>query len=146
VAFSGGLEVTNNLYDAQRRFMLLSNFNWTTMALRLLAWSGTPSFVATDTTVNNLIGRGYTIRGTSLDVLGKAVTTTGVAQTSAITIPDVPVGNNITWFTMVKFNASPNAQELILFIDDAFELPFVPNGNDMLVRPDWAQERGWFRP
>ena len=31
-------------------------------------------------------------------------------------------------------------------IDEAFELPFVPNGLDLVIQPDWLSARGWFRP
>ena len=39
-----------------------------------------------------------------------------------------------------------NQSELVLFIDEAVELPFAPNGLDMVVTPDWSKNRGWWRP
>jgi hypothetical protein len=130
----------NQPYDVARRRFVTAALNWTALDLRLTAWGGVPQFVATDTTLANITGRGTPLLGTSLPVLVKTVTSDGTVQTDAVVIPDVPVGPDVTHFTLGEVSAA-----LILFIDQALDLPFTPNGLDIVVQPDWLEQRGWFR-
>jgi hypothetical protein len=136
----------NDIYDDARVKLLTAALNWTTTDLVLSAWPGTPSFVPGEKTLSQIIARGYAVRGHSQVITSKTVSTDGTAQTNQVVIPSVPVGANVTWFTMSKRNATITLSEMILYIDEAIELPFVPNGLDMIVNPDWLSNRGWWRP
>lgn len=136
----------NDIYDATRFALLTAQLNWSATGLTLSAWSGTPDFDPTDTKISDIKARGGVELASSSPVLGVAVSLDGTAQTGPIVLPAVPIGPDVTWFTMAKTNATHDFSELLLFIDDAENLPFVPNGLDMLVQPDWALGRGWFRP
>src|SRR5262245_22816255 len=135
----------NSIYDDARYKLLTAALNWTTIPLRLAAWGGTPNFVATDKTLSNITAR-TPLRGYSQEITSQTVAPTGVAQTNHVVIPTVPIGTAITWFTMVRDVGTQSMAQLILFIDDATELPYAPNGLDIVVQPDWLRERGWFRP
>jgi hypothetical protein len=136
----------NNIYDDARVKLLTAAFNWPVTDLVLTAWPGTPNFVATDKTLSQITARGFTARGHSQAVTSKTVSADGTAQTNQVLIPTVPVGASVTWFTMSKRMATIALSELILYIDEAVELPFVPNGLDLIVNPDWLSNRGWWKP
>lgn len=136
----------NNIYDDARFALLTAQINWPAIGLTLSAWAGAPDFDPTDSTIADIKARGAVELGVSLPVLGTAVASNGTAQTGPVVIPAVPIGPNVTWFTMARTNAAHDLSSLLLFVDDAMGLPFVPDGLDMLVQPDWALRRGWFRP
>lgn len=136
----------NSIYDVSRRSLLLAALNWTTTDLVMLAFSGTPVFDPTDANMAEVVVTTPDLAGTSLAVTGRTVTTDGIAQTDPIVIPGVPVGPDITFFVLAKNTGLFDTSMPILFIDDAFELPFVPNGLDLVVQPDWLSARGWFKP
>ena len=59
--------MTNKPYDLARNWMSNAGLNWTTLDLAIVAWSGPPTFVATDTTIQTIITRGTTTkRGISM--------------------------------------------------------------------------------
>jgi hypothetical protein len=131
----------NRPYDIARYRFLTAGLNWPALDLRLTAWSGQTQFVATDKLLADITTRHVTtLRGTSLPITIKSVSSDGTAQTNGVVIPNVSVGLDITHFTMNEVSGA-----LILFIDDAFDLPFTPNGLDIVVQPDWLAKRGWFR-
>lgn len=134
----------NRPYNIARFRMLNDGLDWTLSDLRLTAWGGVPSYNPVDDAPSDIVGRGYTPLGVSLPVTQKTVSADGTAQTNQAVIPAVPIGPPVTWFTMHKVVGL--GSELILFVDDAVELPFDPNGLDMVVQPDWFDNRGWFRP
>jgi len=138
----------SDIYDRVRYAMLTGAFDWTALGLRLAAWSGELDFAADDTDVDDIEARALaTLLGFSLPVTGLTVTTDGRAQTDPIVIPGLTFGQELTFFTFVEYNeADEGASTLVLFIDDAFELPFATNGLDITVQPDWIEERGWWRP
>jgi hypothetical protein len=139
----------NTVYDQIRYQMLTSAFDWIAADLQLIAWTGSPTFVATEQTVAQFKthGGGVSEIGRSLPITSKTVSPNGTAQTNQVVIPDVPVGPYVTHFTVTKKHpTTPDMSELILFVDEAFELPFVPNGLDLIVMPDWLENRGWWRP
>lgn len=98
-------------------------------------------FVPTDTSIYDITARGDTVLvKTSLPITVKTVSADGTAQTNGVVVPEVPIGPNITHFTLHEAFGN-----LILFIDEALNLPFTPNGLDLVVQPDWLEQRGWFR-
>lgn len=131
----------NQPYNIARRRFVTAGFDWLNMDLRLTVWGGAPYFVPTDELVAAVVARGGTsLLGTSQPITVKTVTSDGTAQTNGVVVPNVPIGPNVTHFTLNESNGN-----LILFIDEAIELPFTPNGLDMVVQPDWLEQRGWFR-
>jgi len=134
----------NQPYDIARYKFVTGTFDWLTMNLVLVAWSGTPNFVATDQHINDITGRGVTTaRGVSLPITQKNVAADGTTQTNQVVIPDVAIGQPITHFTLVDDQVGGDT--LLYFIDEALDLPFDPNGLDMVIMPDWLSMRGWFR-
>lgn len=137
----------SGIYNRARYDLLAAQMNWLTISLKLTAWSGTPDFDPTDTSIAAIKARGAVERGVSLPINATAVTIDGTAQTDSVLIPTVAIGPDVTWFTMSRKDAVvPDNSVPILFIDDADGLPFVANGLDMLIQPDWLAERGWWRP
>jgi len=132
--------MANQPYDSARYRFVTAGLNWLTTDLRLTVWGGAPVFVPTDTMVSDLTVRGVPLLGASQPITVKSVTANGTAQTNAVVIPNVPIGPDVTHFTM-----GDTTGRLILFIDQALDLPFTPNGLDMVIQPDWLEQRGWFR-
>jgi hypothetical protein len=134
----------NQPYDIARYQFVTGAFNWTTMNLLLIAWAGPPTFVPTDQNTGDIATRGTTTaRGTSQPITQKTVAANGTTQTNQVVIPAVPIGTPITHFTLV--NDQGAIKTLLYYIDEAIDLPFDPNGLDMLIQPDWLTQRGWFR-
>jgi hypothetical protein len=131
----------NAIYDVARYRLLTANLDWTALNLQLAALGGTPEFVPEDEEIIDITNRGKPLLGVSMPIPIKSVAVNGTAQTGPVVIPTVPVGQNVTHFAMTEASGA-----LILFIDEAIELPFVPNGLDMVIQPDWLQQRGWWRP
>lgn len=136
----------NQIYDVSRRSLLLAQLNWTTVNLALFAFEGVPAFDPTDAIMTDVLATTPDLAGTSQPVTGKTVTLDGTAQTDPIVIPAVPIGPDITFFVLAVDLGSMGTSRPVLYIDDAFELPFVPNGLDLVVQPDWLSSRGWFKP
>ena len=136
----------NAPYDIFRYSLLTALIDWRTENLVLSAWVGTPDYDPEDRTVNDIKLRGNVEAGYSLPINGTSVTMDGTAQTDQVLIPDVPIGPDVTWFTLARSNATHDLSELVQFVDEAENLPFTPNGLDIVVQPDWIQQRGWFRP
>jgi hypothetical protein len=131
----------NAPYDVARYRFVTAGLDWPTLDLRLTAWGGSPNFVATDTTISDITTRNVTtLLGTSQPITVTAVTADGTAQTNGVVIPNVPVGPDVTHFTMGEASGA-----LILYVDDALNLPFSPNGLDMVIQPDFLAQRGWFK-
>lgn len=137
----------NALYDVAASAMVAGGFNWLSDDLMLVAWSGTPTFDPSDKTLADVKQHpGVAELGSSLPIVGRAVTAEGIAQTDVVLIPGIPAGQMVTWLTMCRRQGAHDASEMILFIDEVEGLPYDPNGLDFVVTPDWAQGRGWFRP
>jgi hypothetical protein len=136
----------NNIYDAARYKLMNALFSWTEADLMLTAWSGVPTFDPTNTLLSNITDLGGTDRGSSLTITSKTVNSQGVGQTNQVVIPAVAVGPDITFFTLSDRHPTYIQSELILFLDEVDGLPFVANGLDMLIQPDWLTFRGWFKP
>ena len=138
----------NDIYDHARVKLLTAAFNWPATDLVLAAFTIPPDFVPTDSVLGDITARygGATTVYLSQPITEKTVSTNGTAQTNHVVIPDVAVGPTVKWFAMCKRGATPPDAELILYVDEAIELPFVPNGLDLVVSPDWLDNRGWWRP
>lgn len=78
-------------------------------------------------------------------ITGKAVTTDGYLQTSGVVFTSVPVVGSLTSFMMILRGADVPTSIPLLFIDTAVNLPFITNGLDVVVQPDWLQNRAWGR-
>lgn len=130
----------SEIYDRARYDVLTGALPWLTTNVLLSAFAGVPLFDPTHDTMTQ-VNAANTLIKTSLPITGMVATADGTAQTDPVVIPLVPIGPDITFFVMSKVGGLP-----ILLIDDASELPFVPNGLDMVVSPDWAFQRGWWRP
>lgn len=130
----------NQPYNIARRRFVTAGFDWLTTDLRLTAWGGMPTFIPTETMVSDFTVRGALLLGVSQPITSKTVAADGTAQTNQVLIPNVPVGPDVTHFTLSELTG-----QLILFIDQALNLPFTPNGLDIVVQPDWLEQRGWFR-
>jgi len=136
--------MANQPYNIARYKFVTATFDWIGMNLALVAWSGTPEFIATDTNVNEIVARGNAVaRGVSLPITQKTVAADGTTQTNQVVIPNVAVGAPITHFTLVDDQVGGDT--LLYYIDEALDLPFDPNGLDMVIQPDWLSMRGWFR-
>lgn len=138
--------MSNDIYDIARYRFATAQLNWTTVPLRLLAFSGTPDFNPDDTSVNNITDRAEMVFvKESQAVVHATVSQDGYLQTDQIVIPVAPVGVEITSFVFVVRAASVPTSVPLLFFDDALNLPFTANGLDIVVTPDWLQQRGWGR-
>lgn len=136
--------MSNAVYDLARFQMHTAQFDWRVLSLVLCAMRGTPSFVAGDITLDAVIAHGAALSGASLDMTGLNVLATGVCQSDPAVIPAVPIGPDITHFVLVRKGSPIGNSQPVLFIDEAIELPVVPNTLDIVVQPDWALDRGWF--
>lgn len=131
----------NSAYDIARYRFVTAGLNWTALNLLVTVWNGAPNFVPTDQHISDIISRGMTVMaGSSQPITSTSVKSDGTTQTNTVLIPNVSIGQDITHMIMCEQNGN-----LIYFVDDALNLPFTPNGLDIVIQPDWLQERGWFR-
>ena len=133
--------MANGIYDVARYRLLTAALNWPDLDILLYALGAAPIFVPADELITDVTARDVPLLGVSQPIPIKSVAANGTAQTGPIVIPSVGVGANVTHFVMAEDNGA-----LILFVDEAIGLPFVPNGLDMVIQPDWLSQRGWFRP
>lgn len=137
----------NSVYDGARYDLLTASLDWPGDPLRLVAWSGELDFTPADRTVADITTRALAaVVGSSLPITVQSVSANGTAQTNQVVIPAPPVGPPVTFFTMGRKAPAVGNDELILYIDQALGLPFIPNGLDLVVQPDFLQARGWWRP
>ena len=144
----------NQLYDTAARALALGQLIWPDTELVLVVWGGTPVFDATHTSVAAIrAAAGVTELGASLPILERTVAADGTCQTSQVVVENIPIGSPVTWFTLCKaaagvglYSGAIDTAVPILFVDEASYLPFHPEGVDMIIQPDWAFNRGWFRP
>jgi hypothetical protein len=137
----------SNIYDWARAQLLTANLDWLDVDLVISAWSGTPTFVPTDSTIAHVKARGAVERGYSLPIATTSVSIDGTAKTDPVVIPGIVPGAPILWFTMSEVASPHDNSKLLLFIDQATPaLPFAPNGLDLVLTPDWSTGRGWWRP
>jgi hypothetical protein len=137
----------NDIYDKARVQLLTAQLDWRTIPLVLTAWAATPRFIPTHETIADiLVYPGYE-HAHSVSITGQAVSADGTAQTDTVILPEVPIHDMpITWLTMAWLKPVYEESSLILFIDQAEGLPFTTNGLDVVITPDWLENRGWWRP
>lgn len=139
--------MSSGLYNIAAYKLMTAASNWVTTDMVLVAWGGAPLFDPAHNNVGDVEAAvSSSPLGVSLDVLGKAVTADGTGKSDTVVVPGVGVGETVTWFTLCRKDAVLVNMEMILFIDDALGLPFIGNGNDLVVQPDWTLAQGWFRP
>ena len=131
--------MANGVYDNARYKLMTAAFSWPAADLVLTVWSGTAVFYPVDQIINDVAAHGAVQRGTSMPITAKTVALDGTAQTNQVVVPAVAIGDPITFFTM------SDGLDLVLYIDEALDLPFIPNGLDMVVQPDWLDQRGWWK-
>lgn len=137
----------NALYALPRELLLKAALNWPTLAIYIQAWRGSYAFNEAHVTSADVTAAGGALVQTSLAATGAVVRPGGYGRTDPILLPTVPASPNpITFLTLSEITTLPGTHRLILFIDEAEGLPFVPNGLDQPVQPDWLNARGWFRP
>lgn len=138
--------MTNSIYDGARYRFATGQLDWRAANLRLLAMQGTPNFVAADATVQALITRAIsTVFATSQVIPNKSVSSDGYLISDSALFPTPAVSTPITSFIMVLYGVDVPTSIPLLFIDTALNLPFTPNGLDVVVQPDWMQHRAWGR-
>jgi hypothetical protein len=138
--------MSNSVYNITRREFVTATFDWLGEDICLVALSGTPAFVAGHEQLGDIITAGAVKRGVSNNALNKSIATDGGCRSDPLVIPSLSIGADITHAVLVKRHPTvENDSQLIMFIDDAWELPYVPNGLDIPFQPDWAQDRSWFR-
>jgi hypothetical protein len=136
----------SNIYDISRVQLMAGLFDWRVADLILVAWDNVPIFNPIMQKITAIKTSGFNELGVSLPITGLAIEAAGIAQSDAVVIPGVPVGPNVTWMTLcIRHPTVHDQSQLLLFIDDAVELPYVPNGLDIVVSPDWAYQRGWWK-
>jgi hypothetical protein len=135
-------------YAGIRERLLYNTFSWLSADLELQAWSG-GHFNEQHVRVSDLIASGGVPQSKSQEAASPFIRPGGYASSNALILPGTgfSVGASITFLTM-NDRASGSAADpiLVLFIDDADGLPFVANGLDYVVEPDWLFKRAWWRP
>ena len=146
MAVPADVSMANSLYDIAASAMMGGTFNWLTADLMVVAWASPADFNPADRMLNDIKARGGFELGSSLPIVNKTIGINGTGQTDAVLIPNIPIGQVVTWFTMCIREAVHDTSTLVLFLDEVDGLPFDPNGLDLTIQPDWLQNRGWFRP
>lgn len=137
----------SGIYDGARNKLATAGLDWRTQTLIVSAWEGAADFNPVDTTIASIAARGHVERGTSLDMTGLTVSANGTAGSQPVVVPGIAAGISIGWFTIAQKNATHSASVLLLFIDEAAPpLPFIGNGLDLVLQPDWLSATGWWRP
>ena len=137
--------MSNAIYNSAAYAMVTATFDWPDIPLVMSAWSGTPIFDPLHFKIADIKDVGGVELSWSLPITAAMVAPDGITQTNQVVIPNVPVGQSVTWFTMSGTQPTHDNSRLIMFIDEALDLPFLSNGLDLLVTPDWLSRRGWFR-
>jgi hypothetical protein len=133
----------NALYDNARERMLSAQLNWASLNLLMTAWGGDPetSFDPSHLT-QTVLG---TPLATSQPILTPDVRPGGYAQSSKALFPAIAMGTSVQFVVLCEANATPANRRLIAYLSDVSGLPFIPNGGDYLLKPDWLFSQGWFR-
>lgn len=133
----------NALYDNARERLLSAQLDWANLDLRMTAWGGNPetSFNPSHLTQAAL----GTPISTSQPILTPSVRPGGYAQSSKVMFPAVPMGTSVQFMVLCEVTTLPADRRLIAYLADVAGLPFIPNGGDYLIKPDWLFAQGWFR-
>ena len=134
----------NALY-AGLRDRMLKGFVWQDLPLIVGAWHGAYVFDETDVTTQDVIAAGGILSAYSLPLTNVIPRTGGYARSDMALLPTMPVGAEITFLTIMEDTGVLGQEKQLMYIDEANGLPFIPNGLDQYVQPDWLDLRGWFR-
>lgn len=136
-------------YAAIRERLLYQSFNWQGAVLELQAWSA-GNFDETHIRTSDLTTAGGVLQSRSgVNFAPPWIVPGGYAASDRMILPGnlFQVGQQISFLTLSDRAGGNDADPLlVLFIDDAEGLPFIANGIDYVVTPDWLQFRGWWRP
>jgi hypothetical protein len=135
--------VSNDLY-ANARERMLGAFNWASLNVVLVAWSGDYVFDEAHLLAADVLAQGAVAESVSLDATGVLARPGGYARTDPIVLPAVPI-IEITFLTLCERGLSTDQHKLLCYIDTGVGLPFIGNGLDQVAQPDWLQLRGWFQ-
>ena len=135
-------------YASIRERLLYRTFDWVTSDLELQAWSG-GVFNEAHIRVSDLAATGAHPGAKSVETPLAFIRPGGYAASDSIKLPggNFTVGELVTFLTLSD-RSDGNAADplLILFLDDVEGMPFIANGLDYYVNPDWLFKRAWWRP
>jgi hypothetical protein len=136
----------NNLYLNARYRMVTGDFDWRTLDVLLAAWSGPYMFDEGHRTNNDVVlAGGIPIAYAEPNASNTIHAQTAIVQTNPILFRQVPIGPPLVFLTQAIRGINELSSELIAYYDTGEGLPYAPNGLDVLVHPDWLNQRGWFR-
>lgn len=133
--------MANALFDPGREGFLAGEIDFDTAVIKVAAVRGY-TFTASHKFVSDVTGAGGTLHQTSGALASKTVTN-GVADAADVTLSAVPA--NATNHSLLLFQSSAvtggadvaaTAQRLIAWIDTGTNIPFTPNGGDIVIAWD----------
>jgi len=138
--------VANGLFDVGRNYFLGGSINWLTSPIRtaLLSISNQPTafvFNASLSTVFASVPTGARV-GFSIASLGSKTATSGIADAADVVFSGVS-GPTVGAVVVLASTATANASDwpMIAYIDTATGLPVGPNGGDITVQWDNANDK-----
>ena len=137
----------NRPYAHVREEMLNAVFNWPATDLELQCWTA-GVFDETQMYVSQLVAAGGIPSAKSTAPIHTFVETGGYASSDGVLLPGASftVGERIVFMTLSDRTGALADPKLVLWVDDAEGFPFVADGLDVLITPDWVLHRGWWRP
>jgi hypothetical protein len=137
--------MANGLYNAARVKMVAAQFDWAGFLVVFFAYRATSTYVFDPTHGISDIGAPDAV---SEAVLHQTITPTGYCRSDPVQFNNVAAGADIKFLVIAEkgVGGAAGAWSPVCYFDQGIDLPFVPNGNDIIVRPDWLADRGWFRP
>lgn len=124
--------MVNALYDSGREGFLAGNIDWDGDVIRLVFVDhadDTPS-VTLDDNLDDILA---VARVAISPVFAGKTTTDGVADANDVTVPGV-TGDIFESITIYQDTGNEATSILIVYIDTATNLPFTPNGGDVVVQ------------
>jgi hypothetical protein len=137
----------NRLYSRNRIKFLNTQFDWANRQMIMTCCRGPYTFDEEHITSDELVANGAELVASSLPMTGQTAMPGGYAMSDLIVVPAVPA-NTLPVTFLVLFDvteAGTVGNVPLVYIDEAMGLPFVPNGLDQQIQPDWLNHRGWFR-
>ena len=135
----------NALYNTARERMVKGIFDWAHLDVVLTAWSGPYHYDETNRYSGDIVTRGGISRAIALKNPTYGVTQEGIVQTAPYVFTTISIGEPVIFFTMSLRSSQAGLDELVCYLDEGFNLPYEPNGLEVVVQPDWLHKRGWFR-
>jgi len=135
----------NALYNTARERMVKGMFDWQALDVVLTAWSGPYQYDETNRYSGDIVSRKGIKRATALKNVASSATVEGIVQTAPYVFTTISIGEPVIFFTMSLRSSQVGLDELVCYLDEGFNLPYEPNGLEVVVQPDWLHQRGWFR-